>query len=282
MTYGRGCGHGSRVGFTIVEMLTVIAVGSVILLAAIQVIITQTRLHTVHTARAEVEGNLRAAASLLGNAFLELSASEGDVIAVASDTVTIRATKAAAVVCSWKSVSGSIWYGLPSMSGEFEVNDSVFTYGVDSDSWGTATIADVATGTDATSKIPACFYGDSTTSTAPATEVALGFSGMTDTLMVGAPIRSFEHTTFALVNRGSVAWLTRRIGGDSAQALAGPLLPDIGLEFTYHDANGDTTSVAANVDRVGILLRGMSSRQMSGGVGYLIDSLRVMVKVRNN
>ena len=281
MIYGRGRGQGRRDGFTIVEMLTVIVIGSVVLLSAFQVIITQTRLHTVQSARAEVEGNLRSAASVLRNAFLELSVTEGDVIVVASDTVKIRRVKGAGVICSWKSISGSIWYGLPSMSGEFEVSDSVFAYGMGSDSWGTATIADVATGTDATSKIPACFYGDSTTATAPATKVALGLSGMTDTLMVGAPIRSFEHTTFALVNRGSVAWLTRTIEGDSAQALAGPLLPDSGLVLTYHDANGDTTSVAANVDRVGILLRGMSSRPISGGVGYLTDSLRIMVMVRN-
>ena len=282
MTCVRGSGRRGRVGFTIVEMLTAITVGSVMLLGALQVVMTQTRLHTVQAATTEVKSNLRAAASLLVDAFLELSPTEGDVMAVGSETVTIRAARGAGVICSWKSISGSHWYGFSSVSGEFEVGDSVFTYGVDSNSWATAAIQDIETGTDATTKIPACFYGDSTTATAPAIKVALNFSGITDTLMVGAPVRSFEHTTFALVNQGSVAWLTRKLAGDSARALAGPLLPDSGLEFTYRDAQGDTTSVAAEVDQVGILLRGMSSRKISGGRGHAIDSLRVTVKIRNN
>lgn len=282
MTCARGSVPRCRGGFTLVEMLIAVVVGSVVVLAALQAIVTHTRLYTLHSASGEVEGNLRAAASVLTSAFLELSATDGDVIAVAADTVRIRAVTGAGLICSWRSISGNIWYGLPSMSGVFEVDDSVFAYGLDSDTWNTVAIAAADTGAAAASKIPACFYGDSTTSTAPATEVALRLNGLTDTLMVGAPLRSFEHTTFALTNRGGVAWLTRRIGSDSAQALVGPLQPDSGLVFTFYDSSGDPTTDAAAVDRVEILLRGVSSTPISGGVGHLTDSLRVIVKVRNN
>ena len=271
----------SRAGFTLPEMLTVVSLGSLIVISALQVITTQTRLYTVESESSQLRGSLRAAASVVANAIFELSASEGDLIAAAPDSIRMRAAVAGGILCSWTSVSDSIWYGLPSVSGEFVANDSVFVYGVSDDSWSIGQLAAVDTGTAATSRIPACFYGDSTTSTAPATEAAVRITGITDTLTVGAPIRAFEHTTFALRERSNSGWLVRRIGSDSAQVLAGPLMLDSGLVLSYYDSAGDSTSNPANVDRVEIFLRGLSNEAISGGRGYLSDSLRVMVKVRN-
>ena len=73
----------------------------------------------------------------------------------------------------------------------------------------------------------------------------------------------------------------RQVGTDTARALAGPLLPDSGLAFTYFDASGDTTTTASEVGRVEIFLRGLSAAPVSGGISHLTDSSRVMVDIRN-
>ena len=50
-------------GFTLAELLIVTLIGSVILMAALQVIITQTRQYSVQSERLQVGGNLRAGAA---------------------------------------------------------------------------------------------------------------------------------------------------------------------------------------------------------------------------
>ena len=268
-------------GFSLVELLIVVAIGSTALFAAMQVVMTQARQYTFGSENSQLEGTLRGSAAILASSLLELSASEGDLIAIESDSVRLRAVRGGGTICSWKSVSGNTWYGLPSVSGELQSGDSAFVYDAASDDWDTALIAAVDTGSVAAATIPACFYGDSTTATAPATKAAIRLSGLSGTAKVGAPVRSFQHTTFALRNSGDAGWLIRQVGSDSARALAGPLLPDSGLALSYFDASGSATTSTSAVEHVEIFLRGVSPGRVSGNVGRLADSIRVRVNVRN-
>jgi hypothetical protein len=218
---------------------------------------------------------------MLSTALIEIAPDAGDLIQMKADTVTVRAIAASGTVCARKVISSQFWYGMASSSGRFAVNDSVHVYRVATDTWTRGVIAAVDTGAAAVARIPACQYGDSTAATAPVTRVAMRFTGFTDTLRVGAAVRSYQRTLFGLVNRGGNGWLVRHVSPDSAQALAGPLLPDSGIAFTYLDVIGVPTATAANVERVEILLRGLTRNRISGGVGHLNDSLRVMVRLRN-
>ena len=193
-------------GFTFVELLTVVLVSTVVLLATLGLLHTQTRFYTMESEGAQLEGNLRGAAAVLSAALIGLSTSEWDVLAVSSDSIRIRAIRAGGVICSWRSVSGDIWYGMPSVAGEFIASDSAFAYDVLSDAWTVVAVAAVLTGDSAAAKIPACFYGDSTTATAPEVQVAIRLVGTSDTLKVGAPLSGFEHTTFLLSTRSGSGW----------------------------------------------------------------------------
>ena len=266
------------------ELMTVLVVASVLTASAITILTSQVALYTVHGAKLETQVSLRTGAGMLSWALQEASATGGDLTAIGTNSVTMRAIHAAGIICS----TSSQWLGLYDVSGQFATNDSVLTYSRQDDAWNIVTAADTdTTPSGLSSKTPDCFWGDTTS--APNPEVAIDLAGSStiiDSLLVGSPIRAFHPVQFDLEEVSGRYWLVQRVSGATdPELLAGPLLSpaDSGLVFSYYDVDGAVTTTPANVATVEVLLRAESLKDLSAYVrsGNLADTLRFRVGLRN-
>jgi prepilin-type N-terminal cleavage/methylation domain-containing protein len=66
-----------RAGFTLIELLIVAVLGSVVLMAAMGILITNQRVYTVNTATVNGQQSTRMAVDILSNELREISASGG-------------------------------------------------------------------------------------------------------------------------------------------------------------------------------------------------------------
>ncbi len=275
-----------RAGFTLVELLITMVVAGVLMAAAFTILTSQIALFTVQGAKLETQVSLRTGAGMLSWAFQEASATGGDVTAIGTNSITLRAVHAAGIVCSMNAQ----WFGIYDVSGQFVTSDSVLAYNMDAESWGLTPPLDSvdASPTGLAANAPDCFWGDTTN--APNPQVALNFGGsdpFLDSLMVGAPIRAFHPVRFSLEDVDGRYWLVQRISGATTpERLAGPLLSpaDSGLVFHYYDASGAVTATPADVASIEVLLKAESREDMSNyvGSGNLADTLRFRISMRNN
>ena len=267
-------------------MVITMVVAGVLMAAAFTILNSQIALFTVQGAKLETQVSLRTGAGMLSWAFQEASATGGDVTAIGTNSITLRAVHAAGIICS----KNGQWFGIYDVSGRFATADSVLAYNIEDESWGmTPPINSVDTSpTGLATNAPDCFWGDTTN--APNPQVAIDWgatTGLLDSLMVGAPIRAFHPVQFSLEDVGGRYWLVQRISGATTpERLAGPLLSpaDSGLVFHYYDASGAVTATPADVASIEVLLKAESREDMSNYVssGHLADTLRFRISMRNN
>ncbi len=160
-------------------------------------------------------------------------------------------------------------------------------------SWHRVAVANVFNGADAWAAAPTgggtpvCFWGDSTTAMPrpQATVELLGDVTMLDRVTVGAPIRTFRQTQYALFQRDGKWWLGRRVGSaEEFDIVTGPLLgpEEDGVLFSYYNEDGQVTSKPTDVARVEMLFRGASLQPRGAGRPSVRDSLRTSVFLRGN
>ncbi len=268
------------------ELVITMVVAGVLMAAAFTILNSQIALFTVQGAKLETQVSLRTGAGMLSWAFQEASATGGDVTAIGTNSITLRAVHAAGIVCS----QNAQWFGIYDVSGQFVAADSVLAYNMEGERWGlTPPLNSVdRTPTGLATNAPDCFWGDTTN--APNPEVALDWgttSSLLDSVLVGAPVRAFHPVRFSLEEVGGRYWLVQRISGATdPERVAGPLLSpaDSGLVFHYYDVNGDETATPADVATVEILLKSESREDLSAYLtsGNLADTLRLRVSLRNN
>ena len=268
------------------ELLITMVVASVLIAAAFTILGSQIALYTVQGAKMETQVSLRTGAGLLSWALQEVSGTGGDLTAIGTNSVSLRAVHAAGIVCSR---NGSKW-GIYDVSGQFATSDSVLAYNLNGESWGLLPPVSAVDTTAAGLAIdaPNCFWGDTTS--APNPEVVLDWGAsatLLDSLLVGAPIRAFHPVQFSLEEVSGRYWLVQRVSGaTNPELVAGPLLSpaDSGLVFHYYDANGAVTATPADVASIEVLLKAESREDLSAYVssGHLADTLRFRVSMRNN
>src|SRR5690606_3944729 len=88
-----------RGGLTIVELLVVAVLGALVVTAAYQVLITNQRTYTAQNAQIQGQQTVRAGLDVLFGELRELSRAGGDVLAIASDSVKVRAGRNFGLVC---------------------------------------------------------------------------------------------------------------------------------------------------------------------------------------
>ena len=267
-----------RKGFTIIELIVVSVLGALILMAILQVLMTNQRTYTAQSAVVQGQQSSRMALEVLFTEFREASPGDGDLITMGSNSLTVRLMRKLGVVCDTDLGPLAL---IPKVtvlnnSGDrFEEDDSVFVFAENRDAtpnddvWIRTMVDDTATVT--------CLGR-------PATEVAFPTADLplfSDTVKVGAPVRSYETFTFGVAWLLGEPYLARREGTTGFPwPIAGPLRASNGLQFIYRDAMGAITTTPEDVRQIEVRIR--TGERVINSVGETVtDSLDAWIYTRN-
>ena len=114
-----------------IELLVVTVLGGLVLMAAMQILITNQRTYTAQNAVIQGQQSNRMALELLFNELREVSPSVGDLLAMSSDSVRVRLMRKFSRVCQmdYTFPTGQPTSVVLNLQGRrFEVGDSVFVF----------------------------------------------------------------------------------------------------------------------------------------------------------
>ena len=258
-----------RRGFTLVEALLAIVLLAIVGQSILRLLTATQRLFRTQNEQAALQAALRAGAALVPAELRELG--PGDLVSMAPDQIVYRATRSTAVACAVTPASVTLprelVYGYRSASAG---RDSLLLFvehdpsrSAD-DSWAALPV----TGPAGTGSCP-----DGRTAVVIPTDIP---AETLDSVILDAPVRSFEVVQLRLYQSGGRYWLGSRSvsGGESqVQPLLGPLAPD-GLRLRFLDAGGLPASAPAAVRLVGLTVRGVTA-------GAIAESLAADIELRN-
>lgn len=262
-------------GFTLVELLIVAVLGTFIVLATLQVLQVTQRSYTVMHAQVQSQQSLRGGTDVLFGELREISPSDGDLLDMGSDYLTIRSMRQVGLVCGVDYTSNPVRLTVKRLGRWFRGGDSVFVFADNDpdrgrdDTWLTGMIASLDT-------TATCASGDEAN--------LLGVQGLptTDSVRPGAIIRSFQRFTYGIVEFEGAFYLGQTIQGIGLEPLVGPLRSrsEGGLEFTYLDANGVETAVSTEVAQIQVTMRTSSLARTPNG-DVVSDSIQTRISLRN-
>ncbi len=113
-------------GFTLVELLISLLIGTVVLGAVYTTVASQENTNRQQIAVVTTEQNNRMALELLSNELREVSAGDGDIYAATSNSIAFRAMRKAGIICS-KDGSGA-WINVTVYGEAFVASDSVLIF----------------------------------------------------------------------------------------------------------------------------------------------------------
>ena len=268
-----------RRGFTLVEILVVLVLGTFILMAIYQTLQTNTRAYAANNARAQGQQTLRAGVDVLSGELREISTAEGDLLDMGSDSLRIRAQRTYGLVCAVDYSTSPATITSFRVGPTFEVGDSVFVFHdsdpelSSDDEWFGGEVTAAAENLN-------CSGSFSQTLSIPMLQTA-ATAAPPDSVRVGAPIRGFETYTIGQYSIDGEAFLARREEGSAnPDPLVGPVLEDGGVSFRYLDSRGQVTNVATEVAQIEVTLRYESAMQNLPS-GPVSDSVVVRVFPRN-
>jgi len=263
-----------------IELLVVTVLGGLVLMAAMQILITNQRTYTAQNAVIQGQQSNRMALELLFNELREVSPSGGDLLAMSSDSVRVRLMRKFSRVCQmdYTFPTGQPTSVVLNLQGRrFEVGDSVFVFADndekddDDDVWISARV----TAVDTTAVCPQA--GER------ATELTYNGQGAlfnADSVGIGAPVRSYGTYTFGITTFLGDPYLARRQGSGAMMPIVGPIRAGTGLEFVYLDALGNVTSTPADVRQIVVTVR-TGSGVMNSLNQEVQDSITAWVYTRN-
>lgn len=292
-----------RRGFTMIELLVALVLLGLVSTAIYRVLVNNQRLYMAQTQRIDLSQNIRAAATILPAELRELDAFDGDIIAMSSDSLFIRAMRWLSFVCVPPVLNGNnvgnqmiirggdpgepMYFGSRSIR---ENTDSLLIYNdgnqtIRGDDYyvpGRIAATPGKQQCPAVGAVPAM----------PGTRIVfdgnfLFGTNVAGAITMGAPVRGFERVTYRLYQPpGDTAWYVGlRPAGEAIQPLIGPVLAN-GLTFQYFNAAGAVTANRLQVARIDITVRGRSLASVrSGGQGPqrpIVDSVTTSVALRNN
>lgn len=291
--------HLARRGFTLIELMIALVLLGMISAAVYRVLVSDQRIYQAQTQRIDLQQNIRAAATILPAEFRVLNASDGDILAMASDSIKIRAMRAFGITCTAPLLGvvppngrvfilrNALTYGSRSLA----ANDSILLYyeGQAStrtdDGWirGRVTLVttvgitcpgDLRPGTQITADLVAADFN------LPIRPNTVG------SITTGAPVWGYEIDTYKLYQAPDNNWyLGIRNSAGVIQPLIGPLIGANGMTLSYYDAAGAVTAVPTSVAQIEIKVRGRTAqpiRMADGTQTTQVDSILTRVALRNN
>ena len=278
-------------GFTLVEMVVVVALMGIVMGALYQSIIATQRTTRAQFQRIDVQQSTRAAVMYVTNMLRELDAADGDILVSQATSLRFRAMRWTGVLCTVPfeaagqmqfTVRGQLFFGVRGPDAGLDsillwregdpssrTDDIWLNGGLQSSSSGVCPDDGIA-GTTLRVVISAGSGGNGSAA-----------AGMT----LGAPVRGFQIEEISLYQEGAEYWLGRRTADltgtwTDVRPLVGPLTTN-GLAFSYFDINGAPPGFTTEIVSVGVTVRGRSSSPVSGR-GFLQDSIVTRVTLRNN
>lgn len=267
-------------GFTLVEFLVAAVIGSLLVLATYQVLITNRRTFTVQNAQLQNQQQLRASLQVLLAELREVSARGGDLVSVTPTSLRVRAMEEFGVVCD-------VTYGVVPVlkvkryTGWFAAGDSLFVFAENrpnraaDDTWllMTATASDTTTTCDGSDRAQNLSF--------------VGYLPLmqADSVREGAPVRNFTHHTWRASTWNGDYYLTRQRPGDPDPVpIVGPLISESEgrnpVSFRYLDANGNATTTPTDVRLIEVKVFTFSQVVDQGGANVQ-DSLVLRTYTRN-
>ena len=273
----KNLGARGRGGFSVVELLVVTILGSLILMAAYGVLVTNQRTYTVNAANIQGQQTVRAGMEVLFSELREISPEGGDLLRMDGDSVTIRVMRSAALICDSTAQGSSDQYrwDVVSLGDSLNGTDSVWLFAehdsstANDDVWFKSKVQAI---------VGAATCGGQSTQT-----VRFGWGGTmgADTPTVGGLIRTFQTYTYGLGDHNGSPYLIRKLEpSGTTTPLIGPLRSGTGVSFQYLNQNGSVTTVASQVRQIVITLRTLSAARDTGG-DPVRDSLKTRVYTRN-
>lgn len=268
----------NRRGLTLVELLVVAIIGTLLLLAAYQVLVTNRRVFTVQNSRVNVQQVTRSAMDVLFAELREVSSMGSDVVAMGPDSLAVRAMRKIGAVCDPMNATHSATPQLlvRKTVDDFAAEDSVYVFAdndefaTDDDEWFRARVTAIDTTalcTDGAEAQLLTFAGQTGTFTA-------------DSVSGGAPIRTFVHMTYRLGTFQGAPYLGRSVAGAAWVPIMGPLATSGGLDFEFLDGTGATAATPGDVRQIDVTLRAASPVRMPDGTP-VVDSLSSRIYLRN-
>jgi prepilin-type N-terminal cleavage/methylation domain-containing protein len=294
--------HVMRRGFALAELLIALVLLGTITAVTYRIMVTGQRVYRGQTQRIDLQQNIRAAAAVLPAELRVLNARDGDILAMSSDSITIRAMRLFAVACDTPTLDGGSSTGktivirnsLTFGSRMLTAGDSVLIYdeGVpgspSKDGWlrGRLTLDPVTASCAGPEPVAEAGPGmrltfDLAPPLEPPQQARAGI------VPLGAPLWGYEITTYKQYRSPSdgLWYVGQRLAGATLQPLFGPLAGVSGLTLAYYDSTGATTSTAVDVAQIEIAIRGRTAqpiRMPDGREADGTDSLVIRVALRNN
>jgi prepilin-type N-terminal cleavage/methylation domain-containing protein len=285
----------ARFGFTLIELLVAMVIFGVVAGAVVNVMIVSNRTTVDQGQRIDMQQNIRAANAILPAEMRSLNAADGDIKAMAANSLTIRANRQFGIVCTPPVTGGALVAGLlngativvrsPLYSSQraFAVNDSIWVWyegNVSSrldDGWlpGRVTAVGAQNCTDGSAGILL------TVSLGGLTLPRLNTANVVPN---GSPIFGFEAVTYATAVAADGRYYLNMTTPAGTAPVLGPLPDANGVAFTYHDANGAVTANPLLVRQIGLSVREQSVNRIRKGTttAYAVDSLITRITLRNN
>lgn len=269
--------NGEHPGYSVAELLAVIVLFSIVMASIGAVLVSQRRFYTTHTRIVDTQDAVRIAAEVLSGELRQIDPGDGDLYAMAPDSVAFRALQGFGVLCTVADDRAS----LGSVSGTFGdgPRDSalVFVEGSEDtrsdDRWVPVGIRRVGAGG------AACPGGS-------VADLTLTLERPLSGTLAGAPVRAFRPYVYRLYSGADGRWwLGRRLRKGRLQPIAGPFNDPRagGLRFEFLTADGARASAPGQVSQVRIRIEGQSADRipLPSGVDFYTDTLSTVVFLRN-
>jgi prepilin-type N-terminal cleavage/methylation domain-containing protein len=265
----------SRLGMSLVEVLVVTVLGSLILLATYNVLITNQRTYTLNAANMQGQQTVRAGMDVLFSELREISAQGGDLLRMNDDSITIRVMRAAGIVCDTTrpGASEQFRWGIVNLGDTIAVGDSVWVFAeheptvTSDDVWVRHRIQEL--------------HGAGTCGGYTTQRVRFTAPVVADTPTLGSLMRTYLTYTYGLGTYNGAPYLIRKLQpAGSAIPLVGPLMAGSGVGFEYLDADGNATTVSTDVRQIVVTLRTRHEARDAAGQ-QVMDSLKTRIFTRN-
>jgi len=228
-------GPGNRLGFTLVELLTVLALAALLVVALQEALIVQRQFYEAQGAASARHESARTAMAVLGAAFREASVPGGDVDVLTPSRVRVRMPVGFGVVCGIDNNGSRA--GLVTTRGRWVagMGDSVLVQLT------SGRFVDLLDGVDPASNRVPCLTAS------PGLIIRL--DQRVPDVAVPSPARSFRSQLFESVVEGGKQYLYR-VDGTQRDLLVGPLDVTDGFRVWYADLQGVEVADPALADRL--------------------------------